>query len=805
MAQSLLPILLSLLISLPIYAQTFFHRGRNDGLPSNSVKCFAQDADGYLWVGTTHGICRYDGVHFITFQHGDSLSTTASSMIHCIAFVSDSLLVGTSHGLDILSPLTGVHRQVSAIHHPVSHICTLGHSALIRDISGRLWLWEPGCEVKSIVTEYPVRALWVMDRLHVLLLTPTHLICADSHTFAPYSQIEVAPTDPEWANLYYSQRMQTIIVGGGLGYATQSFCFVNSKLVPSDFPCPSHVKAVTDCQNATWIATDGQGLWRYDDTLQQLTPHNSLINGFAIHALYADREDNLWVGNYRAGMDVCSPRPNVQLHLTVANSRLSQNVVTGLAIHQKLVYAGIDGGGLNIINPANKQITVLNAVNSQLPGDNIISLTSDEHYIWMGIYEHGVCRYDPANHLFRSVDMTGNGCPMSLTHLWQVWNEGPHSLALQGNGNRRWMVDKRTMRLTSQQPVGDNPQSEFVRRVSGLSRFSGVHVYCAVHDPDGLLWLGTDNGLYAISPTEISGPYPVHRISYSHIHIPRTNQVRWLGPGIPEELRLHYNENVFTVTVSTSELIEPQTVNLRYRLQGFDHQWNFLTGERDIQYSALPPGNYQLHLQTTDRDGQWNERAIILPITILPPWWASWWMSVFYILLLAACVPVAVSFVRYRRSVLLKISAYEKLMRQIPGNPMPNQPESSNGPVMSAEDEMLLMKCRQIIIDNLINKELSVDFMADKLCMSHSALYKRIKKITGRSVIDMILDCRIYTALELMQHGGQNLSAIAEKCGFSDIRTFRMAFKKRMGVPPSQYCGTEVSLEAYKSNHVGST
>ena len=42
----------------------FQHFGVRDGLPSNSVQALAQDAEGYIWVGTNQGLARFDGLRF---------------------------------------------------------------------------------------------------------------------------------------------------------------------------------------------------------------------------------------------------------------------------------------------------------------------------------------------------------------------------------------------------------------------------------------------------------------------------------------------------------------------------------------------------------------------------------------------------------------------------------------------------------------------------------------------------------------------------------------------------------------------
>src|SRR5690606_20928939 len=42
------------------------------GLPQNSVRCVLQTSDGYLWIGTEHGLARFDGVRFLTFNSANN-------------------------------------------------------------------------------------------------------------------------------------------------------------------------------------------------------------------------------------------------------------------------------------------------------------------------------------------------------------------------------------------------------------------------------------------------------------------------------------------------------------------------------------------------------------------------------------------------------------------------------------------------------------------------------------------------------------------------------------------------------------
>ena len=77
--------------------------------------------------------------------------------------------------------------------------------------------------------------------------------------------------------------------------------------------------------------------------------------------------------------------------------------------------------------------------------------------------------------------------------------------------------------------------------------------------------------------------------------------------------------------------------------------------------------------------------------------------------------------------------------------------------------------------------------LASRLSMSHSALYKKIKSMTGLSIIDFINEYRIYKAVQLFKEGISNVQTVSEMCGFKDVKTFRETFKRKMQMPPKQY------------------
>ena len=46
---------------------------------------------------------------------------------------------------------------------------------------------------------------------------------------------------------------------------------------------------------------------------------------------------------------------------------------------------------------------------------------------------------------------------------------------------------------------------------------------------------------------------------------------------------------------------------------------------RSATYTNLPAGKYVFRVQGSNNDGVWNSKGVALAITVLPPWWATWW------------------------------------------------------------------------------------------------------------------------------------------------------------------------------------
>ncbi|WP_313976587.1 two-component regulator propeller domain-containing protein [Xanthocytophaga flavus] len=102
-------------------------------------------------------------------------------------------------------------------------------------------------------------------------------------------------------------------------------------------------------------------------------------------------------------------------------------------------------------------------------------------------------------------------------------------------------------------------------------------------------------------------------------------------------------------------------------------------------------------------------------------------------------------------------------------------------------DEQFLQKVIGYILQNLTDSNLSVEGLAESVNLSRSNMYRKLKALTGTSVIEFIRIIRLKEALKLMETKKHSLAEIAYLTGFTSPAYFTKSFKEHYGKPPSEY------------------
>ncbi|MBZ5506022.1 MAG: hypothetical protein LAO78_11095 [Acidobacteriia bacterium] len=144
----------------------------------------------------------------------------------------------------------------------------------------------------------------------------------------------------------------------------------------------------------------------------------------------------------------------------------------------------------------------------------------------------------------------------------------------------------------------------------------------------GNLWFATDSGIVRVDPLRISrGMTPLHIfIDSVSADLIRIDPIR--GGSVPpgkNDLEFHYSVVTFR---------DPNKIQFRYRLLGFDQSWTQANTRRSAYYTNLTPGRYRFQIQVKNLDGTWNEAGASVEIILRPEFYQTLWFLIFCLLIL---------------------------------------------------------------------------------------------------------------------------------------------------------------------------
>jgi signal transduction histidine kinase/ligand-binding sensor domain-containing protein len=150
----------------------------------------------------------------------------------------------------------------------------------------------------------------------------------------------------------------------------------------------------------------------------------------------------------------------------------------------------------------------------------------------------------------------------------------------------------------------------------------------ASRSTDGKLWFANDSLLQMLDPNRLRTnllPPPVHiqRIVVDS----KSYSAR-------ETLNLPPRTHDIEIDYAAPSLVIPQKVHYRYRLEGYDQDWQEAGTRRTVLYNGLPPGKYTFRVIACNNDGVWNEEGATLKFNIAPTFYQTGW----FILLCAVAV-----------------------------------------------------------------------------------------------------------------------------------------------------------------------
>ncbi|MBX2923968.1 MAG: helix-turn-helix domain-containing protein [Chitinophagaceae bacterium] len=184
---------------------------------------------------------------------------------------------------------------------------------------------------------------------------------------------------------------------------------------------------------------------------------------------------------------------------------------------------------------------------------------------------------------------------------------------------------------------------------------------------NGDLAFGGVNGINIFNPQKVlSGSYSpniyITAIQIGNKAVTPGDETGVLKKTIEQtaSITLRHLQDVLTLEFSSLDFTAPAQNKYRYQLAGIDKEWVESGTRRTVTYLHLPPGDYTFKVQGSNSQGIWSDKTAELKISVLPPWWRTWWAYMLYALLIALAIRVYLRF-KVNKAKLQSQLNYEQL------------------------------------------------------------------------------------------------------------------------------------------------
>ena len=399
--------------------------------------------------------------------------------------------------------------------------------------------------------------------------------------------------------------------------------------------------------------------------------------------IYQDKQERLWLGTYKNGILLYTPKDGRITRIGDKDSEFLDICSFSEDINGK-IWIGTQTG---IYSYFNNQLSYEKELNAQLPDIMVHGIIRDKNgKLWVGTFGKGVCVFDeddkklynfttdhsfPSNAvnymmedsrkrilvatregiiIFKDVSQPNifvsfgakEGLENTQVRAIQEDHDGYIWISTNGGISR---LDEKNKRFYNYNYHDGIPMGDFMDGSTCIT-------------PDGTLFFGSQNGACYFNPRELSSPREVSPVTITQFFIynkqTESRDTRLPVPISNRIVELPYNQNTFNISFNVLDYTQSSQVEFSYMLEGLENAWYSTQGDNQVTFRNIPHGNYVFKVKTRFRNQEWNENAAQLTVVIAPPLWLTWYAKLSYVILFIFALYALLRF--YKRKLDLESS-----------------------------------------------------------------------------------------------------------------------------------------------------
>ncbi|KAB2846449.1 MAG: hypothetical protein F9K45_01850 [Melioribacteraceae bacterium] len=498
-----------------------------DGLANNYIRCIFQDKQGFLWIGTSSGLNKYDGYKFTVYKFNPSDTTTISNnRITCVTdFDENHVLVGTDFGFNILNKFSGKSKRVYLPSNIKGQIPSNAAVKIFVDSEGTIFIGTFGAglyiyDSKNSEFKYYIndpdnigdssldyildifedseKRLWLTSYggLTEFLKKEKRFINYrpdKNNKFSVSNKVVTGIAEKDKNNLWIG----TIEGINVFNKITKQFTNYSNSSEP--YLDKSRINDITNSRNNKLLfATFAKGLSILDNStgkLENINPANSQYSpqDAYVTAIFEDKSENIWLGTAAAGLFkyIQKKKEFNSLRIPEADNESGrQNIIYSIfEDSQKNIWLGAEQG---IFKKPKGSQNVLPQFKNELQFKSATSIIEDyQNNIWVGTGS-GLYVYSPHGKLLKTFFRDRNN-PRKL-------KSDTISFLFKDSKNEIWVGT--FYEGLSKYNYKDDTFFNYPCAQLNDTSLSGYNVTAITEDKQNNLWIGTSQGLSVLNPAK---------------------------------------------------------------------------------------------------------------------------------------------------------------------------------------------------------------------------------------------------------------------------------------------------------------
>lgn len=516
------------LLSNSIIAQNadlrFSHLNTDHGLSNSTITDIIQDSRGFIWVGTSAGLNRYNGYNFTVYKNipNDTTSISSDRIESIMEDEYGGLWICTANGLNRFNYQLNSFERVSfsELTHSDQTVVYLSDIYYKNDI---IWLttFAYGLIKYNIKTNKYESIRHIPDNNNSLSTDNIYTLHYDSKDRIWLGNLETGVDVYETkTNTFKNFRFKTndpltnnircifevsesdFLFGTDNGIIR---LFINE--TDTLYKYYKHNQKLTnsisggnvwtiyrDTQGIIWVATQ-QGLNVFNEIeesfshIRSNSSNEASISSDEVQCILQDNQGGIWFGTYQGGLNILNLNNQLFKHRTHnpndPNSLSAHSVFAFEEISDNKLWLGIDHGGLSLFDKNKgslKKYTQTSKTNS-LPSNSVICLHTDKkNQLWVGMYAGGLCRFDKRTNTF--IQYNPPEIHYKSLNTWDIIEDSEGKIWASTVGYGIFNYNPDTKKYTTFQTDLEDT----------LSLAHSV-AWCLIEDKDQNIWVGNMAGL----------------------------------------------------------------------------------------------------------------------------------------------------------------------------------------------------------------------------------------------------------------------------------------------------------------------